>query len=464
MAEKVSSNMGVASSPFEHPLAAIFGCTPSLIVRAVCFSASHSVKAVQGSAGGEPVHRAATRLPRRGAKQATRGSVLGILQPMRPDSSSSNGTRPAFSGGLRAAVASVADHPLRVAVSLESQAPPEPAPTEVVIQVRSAAVHWVDLMMLTGQYQHIPPLPFTPGLEFAGTVHAVGAEVSGCEPGDRVIADGLKTGPRSLGDYQRWGGWASFSVAPAAATLPLPTLLDFDQAAGLLGAYETAYHALITRAQLRAGESILVHGATGATGLAAVHLAKRLGATVIATGRSEKKLSAVASEGADHVLPIATAEGGVRRFRDDVKQLTKGGVDVVYDGVGGEVGAESLRALRFGGRYLVVGWASTPFAARRGANVRANSLPSNLVLMKGLNILGCPAAIAAHRDLEERDRRVKDILTWAERGELEPRVGAVFALDQVEQAIASKWKSNAVGGIVLRPPEPSLKSQRSEPS
>ena len=163
-------------------------------------------------------------------------------------------------------------------------------PRDVVIAVKSAAVGWVDLLMSSGQYQHAVSPPYTPGLEYAGVVHWVGAEVDRVAVGDRVLADGFRTGPRSKGAHQTYGGFATYAVAPAEAVLPLPERLGFDQACNLLGNYETAYHCLIHRGRLQAGETVLIHGASGATGLAAVHIAKHLGATVIATGRSAEKL------------------------------------------------------------------------------------------------------------------------------------------------------------------------------
>jgi NADPH2:quinone reductase len=230
----------------------------------------------------------------------------------------------------------------------------------------------------------------------------------------------------------------------------MPAGFSFDQGCNLLGNYETAYHCLIARGRLQAGETVLIHGASGSTGLAAVHVAKRLGATVIATGRSAEKLEAVAEQGADHV--ICTAEGG---FKARVKELTGGaGVDVVYDGVGGDVSLESLRCVRFGARFLIVGWASTPFVAKgkggRGAP-RANQLPTNLIMMKGLDVLGCPTAISTHRDPSIRAARLGQILEWANAGELKPCVGPAFALDEVREAMRAKWASRFVGGCVLRP-------------
>lgn len=365
--------------------------------------------------------------------------------------------------GQRVVIREFGETPLdAIAQQLElvEQARPEPAalgPKDVIVQVRSAAVGWVDLLMTSGQYQHMPAPPYTPGLEYAGIVDWVGPEVEGLAIGDQVIADGLRTGPRSLGAYQRWGGFASWAVAPREALIPLPPSLDFDQGCNLLGNYETAYHCLIHRGRLQAGETVLINGATGATGFAAVDLAKRIGATVIATGRSAAKLAELAEFGADHVLAIGHGDGspGVREFRAEVKALTEGrGVEVVYDPVGGAVSLESMRCVNFGARFLIVGWASTPFVARgkgqRGAP-NVNMLPTNLIMMKGLDVLGCPAVISAHRDPSIRVTRLAELLAWAKAGELRPRVSAAYPLAEVREAMQAKWESRFVGGVVLHP-------------
>lgn len=337
-------------------------------------------------------------------------------------------------------------------VSLDNQDPPDLAQLaddDVVIEVRSAAVGWVDLLMTSGQYQHMAKPPYTPGLEYAGVVRWVGPAVDTLTVGQRVLADGLQTGPRSLGAHQRWGGFATWAVAPARALIPLPDAWSFDQGCNLLGNYETAYHCLIACGELRAGETVLINGASGSTGLAAVHIAKLVGARVIATGRSPAKLEQVAAQGADHVL---TTEAGLR---DRVKALTGGeGVDVVYDGVGGDLSVQSMRAARFGARYLIVGWAATPFVAKgkgqRGAP-NVNRIPTNLILMKGLRVLGCPTAIATHRDPTIRGPRLRAILDWVEAGELSPVVARTFPLAQWREAMHAKWSSATVGGICLRP-------------
>lgn len=353
--------------------------------------------------------------------------------------------------GLRARVLSLAKTPEEAldALALEPQEAPTPGPGEVVVRVESAAVGWVDLLMTTGQYQHVPEPPYTPGLELAGHVAAVGPGVT-LTLGARVMLDGLRSGPRSLSSYRAWGGFATYVLAPADALLPLPEALTVDEGACLLGGAETAYHALVARAHLRAGERLLVLGATGSTGLAAVALGKLLGATVIAAGRSRDKLAVVAREGADHVLCTADEAGAPRRFRDDLKALTGGaGVDVVYDAIGGETSVEALRGTAFGGRFVLVGWSSTPSAAR--GDTPANTLPTNLVLMKSIDVLGSPAAISVLRDPSVRAPRLEAILTWAREGKLHPLVSKAYPLGELREALRAKWQSRHAGNVVVHP-------------
>lgn len=364
--------------------------------------------------------------------------------------------------GQRVVVTELGEDPLAAIekhTQLVEMAAPDPAqlgPRDVLIAVKSASVGWVDLLMTSGQYQHLAKPPYTPGLESAGLIVHKGPEVpERLALGDAVMVDGLLAGPRSLGSYQAYGGFASYVVAPAEAVLKIPAGLSFDQACNLLGSYETAYHALIARGRLRAGETILIHGATGATGLAAVHLAKLVGARVIATGRSDEKLKIVGSQGADHLINVRAEDGGIRPFREDVKALTGGqGADLVYDGVGGEISLETLRALRFGARFLVVGWAATPFVAegkgRRGAP-NANQLPTNLILMKGLDVLGCPTAIATAKDPSIRPARLAQVLAWAEAGQIKPYVSMVHPLADYQAAMRAKWRGEVIGGSALRP-------------
>ena len=186
-------------------------------------------------------------------------------------------------------------------VRLEAQPAPDPstlAPTDVVLRVRACAVGWVDLLMMSGQYQHMVAPPYTPGLEFAGEVAWVGSTVQRVSVGERVLAHGFTAGPRSSGAHQRYGGFSTWVVIPEEAAIPAPANLSFDQCVNLLGNYETAYHVLVDRAGVKPGDVVVVHGASGSTGLAGVHLARSLGATVIATGRSPEKLAQLEALGA----------------------------------------------------------------------------------------------------------------------------------------------------------------------
>jgi NADPH2:quinone reductase len=348
--------------------------------------------------------------------------------------------------GKRVVVSRIGPDPLATFeqfASLMSMERPDPTALgrrDVLILIKSAHVGWVDLIMAAGQYQHVPKPPYTPGLEYSGVVAWAGTDVTDLEPGDRVLVDGFMVGPRSSGDYQIYGGFASYAIAPRDAVHRIPGALSFDQACNLLGNYETAYHCLVTRGRVQAGEGVLIHGATGSTGLAAVHLAKLLGASIIATGRTGLKLDVVRRQGADHVIELSTAPA----LRDQVKALTGGkGVDVLYDGVGSELARESIRCLRFGGRYLIVGWAATPGTA--------TPLATNLVMMKGLDVLGCPMVISTQHDPSLRPPRLQQILDWAAAGKLAPHVSHVFELADFKTALRAKWSGDVIGGCVVRP-------------
>ena len=344
--------------------------------------------------------------------------------------------------------------------AIETATPPEPTslrPTDVIISISSAAVGWVDLLMASGQYQHMASPPYCPGLEYAGVVEWLGDDVdaSAIAVGDRVSIDGFLAGPRSSGDYREYGGFATFAVVPATAVRPIPARFSFDQACSFLGSYETAYHSLAACGKLQPEETVLIHGASGATGLAAVHLAKLLGATVIATGRNDEKLAVVEAQGADHVINSQSIEGGVKSFRTEVKELTDGrGVDLVYDGVGGPISLESLRCVKFGARFLIVGWAATPFVARgkgkRGAP-NANMLPTNLIMMKGLKVLGCPTVISTQHDPSLRVARLAQLTEWTAAGKITPYVSHRFPLAEYRAAMHAKWNGDVIGGCVLHP-------------
>jgi NADPH2:quinone reductase len=374
---------------------------------------------------------------------------------------------PALPAGRQVLVSEFAESPAQAIerfVTVVPQPAPDPSalrPGEAIVAIRAAAVGWVDLLMTSGQYQHMPEPPYCPGIDFAGEVVALAADVdpSRGRVGDRVIVDFMQVGPRTDGPYRRAAGWASYAVVPVHALHPVPARLSFDQAANLLGPYETAYHCLLVRGRLRAGETVLITGVSGATGLAAVQVAKSIGATVIGTGRSPAKLAAVKALGADQVIDSLDRDGpnagGVRRFRDEVKAFTGGrGVQLVYDTVGGDTSLECLRCVDFGARFVIVGWTSTPDVARgkggRGAP-RANQLPTNLIQMKGLDVLGAPAVISVAHDPALRAPRLAQVLRWAEDGTVTPQVSHVFPIERVHDAMRARWTGEVLGGCALRP-------------
>ncbi|HEY8334952.1 MAG TPA: NADPH:quinone oxidoreductase family protein, partial [Tardiphaga sp.] len=242
---------------------------------------------------------------------------------------------------------------------------------QVRVAVRAAGINFPDILMVAGDYQLKPELPFTPGMEAAGDVVEIADDVEGVAVGDRVIAK------------LRHGGYADEVIVAPAQLTPLPSTLDYAEGATFLAAHGTAYHALVDRARIRPGEVLLVHGAGGGVGLATVEIGKLLGATVIAAASSEDKLAAARARGADHGVLYGSGP-----FRDAVKRLTDGrGVDVVFDPVGGEVFEQSLRCIAFGARLLVIGFTGGIGVAK-----------TNLVLIKGASVLGVRAGEAARRD------------------------------------------------------------------
>lgn len=330
---------------------------------------------------------------------------------------------------------------------------------DVLVGVRSASVSFVDLLMMSGQYQTMLPLPCVPGMEYAGVVLGVG---SGVDPskvavGDRVLSDFLVTGPRSLGAYQAQGGWQSYAVAPDHGVHRIPEGLTFDQACNLLLNYETPYYAYIDRAKLQPGETVLITGASGAAGMAAIQVAKILGAAVIATGRSDEKLAQVKLFGADHVINTSPRDGeaGVPKFRDDVKAFTGGrGVEVVFDTVGGDVSQESMRSLAFGGRMVIVGWAENTKVAQGGGkrgSDNADRLPTNIMQMKGLYVMGSPMAIHSGREPAIRIPRLESIFKWVREGRITPFVSHTFPIAEYKRAMHAKLIGEVNGGCVLHP-------------
>ncbi|MES2096654.1 MAG: NADPH:quinone oxidoreductase family protein [Pseudomonadota bacterium] len=301
---------------------------------------------------------------------------------------------------------------------------PEPtrAPGQVLIRVRAASLNFPDLLMTEGEYQLKPDLPFVGGMEVAGEVVEADAD-SGF-----VIRDAVVCGTRL-------GGFAEFVVADARAVRTMPANLDFATAASVGAAYNTAYVALVRCARVQAGEWVLVHGATGGVGLAAVDLAKALGCRVIATSRSAEKLAVVAGEYAvDAVLP---APG----FRDAVKNLTGGGADVIFDPVGGEIFDESTRCIAFGGRLLVIGFTSGRIA----------SVATNIPLIKGFSVIGVRAGEYGRRFPDKGRVNLDAIWTLASEGKIRPRVDSRYPLADWRSAFEAMRDSRMIGKIVIEP-------------
>lgn len=301
---------------------------------------------------------------------------------------------------------------------------PPPGPGELKIAVRACGTNFADVLVVQGLYQERPPLPFSPGMEVSGVVEALGEGVTGFRRGDRVAA------------LCGHGGLAEEVLAPAAGTVHIADGMDFESAAALSVAYGTARLGLAHRAGLRRGEVLLVHGAAGGVGLAAVEIGKLMGATVIATAGSEAKLGVAARHGADHVINYR--EGG---FREPVKALTGGrGADVIFDPVGGAVFEESLRCINWEGRLLVVGFAS-------GTIPKA---PANLLLVKNCAVVGLYWGAYLRRDPEVLTGGWRTLLDWYDAGHLRPHISAVYPLERGAEALAALAERRATGKVVVR--------------
>ncbi|RDE07477.1 NADPH:quinone oxidoreductase family protein [Sphingomonas aracearum] len=300
-------------------------------------------------------------------------------------------------------------------------AAPVRGPEQVLVRVRAASLNYPDLLMTRGAYQLKPPLPFVPGMEVAGEVIEAAAG-TGFAPGDRVVA------------ATRTGGLAEQVAVDAARVRALPEALDFATAASIGAVYLTAYVALVRLARVQPGEWVLVHGASGGVGLAALDLAQVLGARAIATSRSAEKRAWIAERFAVPVLP---ATG----FRAAVKELTGGGADVVVDPVGGDVFDESTRCIAFGGRLLVTGFTSGRIA----------TVPSNIPLIKGFSVIGVRAGEYARRYPERGAENEKAIWDMAARGLLRPHVDAALPLARWREAFESLQGSRHRGKLVLLP-------------
>ena len=301
---------------------------------------------------------------------------------------------------------------------------PEVGEGEVLVRVKAASVNFPDLLMSQGQYQMKPELPFIQGMECAGIVEAVGEGVSEFSPGDRVVG-GNKT-----------GAFAEFALLPASSLSLVPDNMGFAEAAAYPAAYLTAYVALVRRANLQPGETLLVHGASGGVGMAAVDVGKLLGATVIATSASDAKLDKVIAHGADYAINVAQG------FRDKVKTLTGGrGADVIFDPVGGDVFDESVRCIAFDGRLLVVGFTSG----------RIPEVKANMPLIKGFSVVGVRAGEYGRRFPERGKENMEAIWKWAAEGKTRPRIHAELPLENWREAYRLLTDREVVGKVVIKP-------------
>lgn len=301
---------------------------------------------------------------------------------------------------------------------------PEPGAGEVVIKVNSAALNFPDVLMVAGKYQVKPPLPFTPGFEVAGTIHAVGAGVSGLAVGQRVLAQ------LSL------GGFAEYALASVATVQPIPAAMSDDQAAAFPLVYQTSYFGLVMRGGLQKGETVLVHSAAGGVGLAAVQIARALGAgKIIGTAGSDHKLDVVRQSGADVAINYQTQD-----FVEIVKRETGGrGADIIYDPVGGDVGQRSTKCIAFEGRLLVIGFTSGAFS----------NFVSNHILIKNYSIVGVHWGLYRQHAPAKIEQAWKALWGLYHAGQLKPVVGQRFEMSQVAAAMEALASRAAVGKIVL---------------
>ena len=307
---------------------------------------------------------------------------------------------------------------------------PQPGPGELLVRVRAAAINYPDVLIIEDKYQFKPPRPFAPGGEIAGQVEAVGEGVNGWTAGDRLIA------------VPGWGGLAEKIVIPAKSAIPLPDTRSFTEGAALLLTYATSIHALYDRGRLEAGETLLVLGAAGGVGLAAVELAKAKGARVIAAVSSQEKAEAAKQAGADEVV-VYPAGPFDRDGQKALAQLFKDavgpdGADVIYDPVGGDYAEPALRSIAWEGRYLVVGFpAGIP------------KLPLNLTLLKSCDVCGVFWGAFAARDPKANAAHVQTLFRLWDEGKIGPKVSATYSLDQGGQAIAAMAARKVIGKVVV---------------
>jgi NADPH2:quinone reductase len=300
--------------------------------------------------------------------------------------------------------------------------PPAPGPGEITVRIRARGVQYVDVLMLAGKYQFRPEPPFIPGGEAAGEVVAVGPGVTQFAVGDRVMS------------RHTLGACAELGNAKAELCDEVPDTMSLEAAGVFRAAYSTAYHALLQRGRMRTGEWVLVHGAAGGIGIAAIQVAKLFGAKVIATASTAEKRAACVEEGADHAI------GYVGGFLDNVKELTRGhGVDIVYDPIGGAVTDESLRALAWCGRLLILG-----FLGGGPTNIR-----SNYLLIKGIDAVGVRIGGLNEANPELAIANMRELTRLAAEGKLHPRISHRFPLEKAPEALQAVIERKVIGKAVL---------------
>lgn len=306
---------------------------------------------------------------------------------------------------------------------LEDAPAPVPAAGEVLVDVHAAALNFPDVLMIQGKYQSQPPFPFSPGGEIAGVVAALGDGVSGVAVGDRVFGG---TG---------FGGLAEQLAVKARALRPIPERMSFAEASGISTTYGTSYYALKQRAGLQPGETLLVLGAGGGVGLAAVELGKAMGARVIAAASTDEKLAAARQAGADELVSYADGE-----LKEKVKSLTGGkGADVIYDPVGGELFDQCMRCINWYGRILVIGFAAGEIP----------KVPINLVLLKSCQLVGVFFGAWSARAPDEAAANFREILELYEQGRIAPLIGAQYPLAEYAEALRCLMERRAIGKVVV---------------
>ncbi|RRS04012.1 NADPH:quinone oxidoreductase family protein [Aquabacterium soli] len=300
---------------------------------------------------------------------------------------------------------------------------PEPGKGEVRVAIKAASLNFPDLLIVQGKYQMKPPLPFVPGAEFAGVVEAVGEGVKHLAVGTAVAG------------FAGTGGFGTHTIAPAAVLMPLPPAFSFEDGAAFLCTYGTTYHGLIDRAQLKAGETVLVLGAAGGVGTAAIQIAKAAGAKVIAAASTDEKCALCKTLGADDTINYST-----QNLRDELKTLTGGkGPDVVYDPVGGDFTEAAFRSIAWRGRYLVVGF----------ANGQIPSLPLNLTLLKGASVMGVFWGEFAKREPQNNAASLMQLAAWYMEGKIKPLIEHKLPMSQIKEAFTLMGSRQVRGKLVL---------------